>query len=355
MALPETMKAVVFGGPRSVSIQDRPVPQIQDDEDIIVKVSATALCGSELHVYRGHERPQPGFIMGHEFTGTVVAVGSAVKSVTVGDKVVTPFTASCGKCFYCLNGASARCEKGLLFGSTKLDGGQAEYVRVPFADGTTHKAPPSISDEALILMADIFPTGFFGVKSAVSLAPPTFNINESTLVVIGCGPVGLCAIVAAAELKPKHLFAIDSVDSRLEQAKKLGAEPLNFVKDKAGMAARIKEVTEGRGADLVVEVVGLSPALRTAFDIVRPFGCISSIGVHNAEIPWSGNEAYGKNIRLQMGRCPVRSIFPEALALFEKKQHLFGFMFENILPLQEAVQGYTLFDEMKVQKVVFKP
>jgi threonine dehydrogenase-like Zn-dependent dehydrogenase len=104
------------------------------------------------------------------------------------------------------------------------------------------------------------------------------------MVVIGCGPVGLCAIVAAAELKPKHLFAIDSVDSRLEQAKKLGAEPLNFAKDKAGMAARIKEVTGGRGADLVVEVVGLSPALRTAFDIVRPFGCISSIGVHNAEV-----------------------------------------------------------------------
>jgi threonine dehydrogenase-like Zn-dependent dehydrogenase len=205
-------------------------------------------------------------------------------SISRQTKSIYAYTIISGKCFYCLNGASARCEKGLLFGSAKLDGGQAEYVRVPFADGTTYKAPPSISDEALILMADIFPTGFFGVKSALSLAPPTLNIHESTLVIIGCGPVGLCAIVAAAELKPKHLFAIDSVDSRLEQAKNLGAEPLNFVKDKEGLAARIKEVTEGRGADLVVEVVGLSPALRTAFDIVRPFGCISSIGVHNAEV-----------------------------------------------------------------------
>lgn len=172
----------------------------------------------------------------------------------------------------------------MLFGSTKLDGGQAEYVRVPLTDGTVSKAPPSISDEALILMADIFPTGFFGVKSALSLAPPTLNIQESTLVVIGCGPVGLCAIIAAAEQKPKHLFAIDGVDSRLEQARQLGAEPLNFMSDKAGMMARILEATEGRGADLVVEVVGLSPALRTAFDIVRPFGVISSIGVHNAEV-----------------------------------------------------------------------
>ncbi|OPB40820.1 zinc containing alcohol dehydrogenase superfamily [Trichoderma guizhouense] len=355
MSLPQTMKAVVFDGPRSVSIQDRPVPQIQDDEDIIVKVSATALCGSELHVYRGHQPSPTGFIMGHEFTGTVVAAGPGVKSVAVGDKIVAPFTASCGKCFFCLNGATARCEKSLLFGSPKLDGGQAEYVRVPLTDGTVSKAPPSISDEALILMADIFPTGFFGVKSALSLAPSTLNIQESTLVVIGCGPVGLCAIIAAAEQKPKHLFAIDGVDSRLEQARQLGAEPLNFMSDKAGMTARILEATEGRGADLVVEVVGLSPALRTAFDIVRPFGVISSIGVHNAEIPWSGSEAYGKNIRLQMGRCPVRSIFSEALVLLEKKQHLLGFMFENIMPLKNAVQGYTLFDEMKVQKVVFKP
>ncbi|KAJ4854492.1 zinc-binding dehydrogenase domain-containing protein [Trichoderma breve] len=295
------MKAVVFDGPRSVSIQDRPVPQIQDDEDIIVKVSATALCGSELHVYRGHQPSTTGFIMGHEFTGTVRRLPHHETSAAIS------------------------------------------------------KAPPSISDEALILMADIFPTGFFGVKSALSLAPPTLNIQESTLVVIGCGPVGLCAIVAAAEQKPKHLFAIDGVDSRLEQARQLGAEPLNFLSDKAGMMARILEATGGRGADLVVEVVGLSPALRTAFDIVRPFGVISSIGVHNAEIPWSGSEAYGKNIRLQMGRCPVRSIFSEALVLLEKKQHLLGFMFENIMPLNEAVQGYTLFDEMKVQKVVFKP
>ncbi|EGR50075.1 uncharacterized protein TRIREDRAFT_76218 [Trichoderma reesei QM6a] len=355
MSLPQSMKAVVFDGPRSISVQDRPVPQIRDDEDIIVKVSATALCGSELHVYRGHQPSETGFIMGHEFTGTVVAAGPAVKSVAVGDKVVAPFTASCGKCFFCRNEATARCEKSMLFGSTKLDGGQAEYVRVPMADGTVSKAPPSISDEALILMADIFPTGFFGVKSAISLAPPTLSVQESTMVVIGCGPVGLCAIVAAAELKPKHLFAIDSVDSRLRQAQQLGAEPLNFAKDKEGMLARILEATHGRGADLVVEVVGLSPALRTAFDTVRPFGVISSIGVHNAEIPWSGSEAYGKNLRLQMGRCPVRSIFPEALVLLEKKQHLLGFMFENTIPLDDAVQGYALFDEMKVQKVIFKP
>ena len=177
----------------------------------------------------------------------------------------------------------SRCVESLLFGSKKLDGGQAEYVRIPHADGTVMKAPASISDQALILMADIFPTGFYGVKSAVALSP-NVNVQESTIVVVGCGPVGLCAIISALDLNPKHVFAIDSIESRLQLAQKLGAEPLNFASDKDGMQARIREVTEGRGADMVVEVVGNSPALRTAFDLVRPFGAISSIGVHNAEV-----------------------------------------------------------------------
>ena len=156
-------------------------------------------------------------------------------------------------------------------------------MRVPLADGTVVKAPESISDRALILMADIFPTGFYGVKSALQLATP-LDVGQSTVVIVGCGPVGLCAVACALHHRPQHLFAIDSVDSRLAQAKELGAEPLNFQADPKGMLARIRQVTGGRGADMVVEVVGHSDALRTAFDLVRPFGVISSIGVHNAEV-----------------------------------------------------------------------
>ena len=156
-------------------------------------------------------------------------------------------------------------------------------MRVPFADGTVMKAPPDIDEKALVLMADIFPTGYFGAKNAFGLLS-TEERRDACVVVVGCGPVGLCAIVAALEHKPRHLFAVDSIDSRLELAKSLGAEPLNFLKDKEGMLARVKEVTEGRGADAVIEVVGLSPALRTAFDLLRPWGVISSIGVHNAEV-----------------------------------------------------------------------
>jgi threonine dehydrogenase-like Zn-dependent dehydrogenase len=145
------------------------------------------------------------------------------------------------------------------------------------------KAPPGIDDKVLVLMADIFPTGFFGAKRGFEQLNKK-QISEATVVVIGCGPVGLCAIIAAESFKPKHIFAVDSVDSRLDIAKSLGAEPLNFMTDKEGMEKRVKEVTEGRGADIVIEVVGLSPALKTAFDLLRPWGVISSIGVHNGEV-----------------------------------------------------------------------
>lgn len=209
---------------------------------------------------------------------------------------------------------------------------------MPYADGTVVKAPSGIDDKALVLMADIFPTGFFGATNAFKNMTKE-QISNAVVVVIGCGPVGLCAVIAACSFAPKHVFAVDSVDSRLELAKSLGAEPLNFMTDREGMEKRVKEMTEGRGADAVIEVVGLSPALKTGFDLLRPWGTLSSIGVHNAEvrsppsfrraatdtiekIPWSGNQAYGKNLTVQMGRCPVRSIFPQALALLQEKQHL---------------------------------
>lgn len=131
-------------------------------------------------------------------------------------------------------------------------------------------------------MADIFPTGFFGVQSALDMLP-NVKVDQSTVVVVGCGPVGLCAVLCARHIKPRYLFAIDSVESRLDVARKLGAEALNF-KEKEKMTERIRQVTNGRGADIVIEVVGLAPALRTAFELVRPFGAISSIGVHNAEV-----------------------------------------------------------------------
>ncbi|KAI4205307.1 MAG: hypothetical protein LQ346_001455 [Caloplaca aetnensis] len=349
----DTMRAVVFKGPHKVALEDRPIPKIKDDTDIIVKIIYSALCGSELHVFRGHQSSPEDFIMGHEFTGTVEELGSAVTGFKTGDQVVSPFTVSCGDCFYCKNGFSSRCEKVGLFGTAALDGAQAEYVRVPLADSTVMKAPEDIADKALVLMADIFPTGYFAAHNGFKDLTQK-QVAESTVVVIGCGPVGLCAVINAEDYKPKNLLAVDSVQSRLDLAKSLGAEPWNFQTNREGLEKRVKAVTEGRGADVVIEVVGSSPALKMGFELLRPWGIISSVGVHNGEIPWTGNQGYGKNLRIQMGRCPVRSIFPQALEKLRQKQNLLGFMSEKIMPLSEAVEGYDLFDKMKVQKVIFE-
>ncbi|KAH8687291.1 chaperonin 10-like protein [Tricladium varicosporioides] len=349
-----TMKAVVFRGTLDVRIEDRPVPKIVDDTDIIIKVKYSALCGSELHVFRGHQPSKTDFIMGHETTGYVHEVGSAVKSHKKGDLVVMPFTASCGDCFYCKRGFSSRCSKCVLFGCPLLDGGQAEYMRVPLADTSAVKAPEGIDEKKLVLMADIFPTGYYAAQNAFRGFDKE-TISQSVVVLIGCGPVGLCALINALEFKPRVLIAVDRIESRLELARSLGAEVFNDQTNRAGLEARVKELTDGRGADTVIEGVGHADALKTGFDLLRPWGNISSFGVHNEALPWTGNEAYGKNLRIQMGRCPVRSIFPEALEMLRKNQHLLNFMTDRIMPLSQAVEGYDIFNKMQVQKVIFEP
>lgn len=285
-----------------------------------------------------------------------IQTGSAVKNFKKDDLVVSPFTVSCGECFYCTQGFSSRCSKCLLFGCAALDGGQAEYVRIPLADTTAMKAPEGIKENALVLMADIFPTGYFAAWNAFRQLDEA-QIKDSTVVLLGLGPVGLCALLNILDYSPKNILVVDAVEDRLKLAEKLGkdrkVEGWNFQTDEDGLKKRVLELTENRGADVVVEVVGLSPALKLGFDLLRPWGIISSVGVHNGEIPWTGNQAYGKNLRVQMGRCPVRSIFPQALQKLKEKQHQLGFMSDKIMPLSQAVEGYDLFDKMQAQKVVF--
>lgn len=246
--------------------------------------------------------------MGHEFTGVVDQVGSAVRDLKPGDSIVCPFTVSCGGCYYCTHGFSSRCEKCLLFGTSLLDGAQAEYVRVPLADSTALKAPSGIEESKLCLMADIFPTGYFAASNGLGALKPEVA-SDSVVVLIGCGPVGICALVAALEYSPRALLAVDGIEDRLDTAERLGAEPWNYQTDREGLSKRVKDLTGGRGADVVIEVVGHSSALQMGFELLRPWGTISSVGVHNGEIPWTGNQAYGKNLTIKMGRCPVRSTY----------------------------------------------
>ena len=336
-----------------MAVEDRPYPKIQKPTDAILKVSSTALCGSDLHFYRGHLKCPPDFICGHEFVGDIVEKGDSVKKFSVGDKVVVPFYTACLECYYCVRGQASRCSKGELFGNSvpanTIDGGQAEYVRCPLADTTFVKTPSGIPEEMLVLMADIFPTGYFAASRFLKNITDR-DREEYTAVVVGCGPVGICAITCALTMI-KTVYAIDSVPERLEEARKIGAKVINLNDDPV---PKIKEATGGRGADVVMEVVGHADALQLALDLIRPWGQISSIGVHTEKLEMNGLILYGKNVTMSFGRCPVRSIFEEALEVLVQEQKKVAFLCGKTMSLEEAPKAYEDFEARKVHKIVFK-
>lgn len=350
MSAPTTMKAVVIQGPEKVAVLERPIPKPGQGE-VVVKVNLAALCGSDLHIYRGHQPvPKYDFILGHEFVGEIYETGPGIKNWNKGDKVVSPFTVSCGNCFYCDRNQTGRCTQSRVFGSVPLDGAQAEYVLVPLADTTLYPIPKDVPDEIMLLTADIFPTGYFVANNGYNMLNEAER-KDTTAVVIGCGPVGLCAITAACSFF-KTVYAVDSVPERLAEAKKHGAIPIHLTDDDPVKV--LKDATDGRGADVALEVVGAEPALHLAVQIVRNFGVISSCGIHTHPVTLQGLDLYNKNLRFQFGRCPVRAVFDPAVKLLAKHHDLFGSFIQHTRPIEDAPEYYKLFNDRKVLKTVFK-
>ncbi|KAH8656289.1 chaperonin 10-like protein [Ilyonectria robusta] len=335
------MRAVVFKGPFQVDVVTKPVPQIREPTDAILKVSSTALCGSDLHYYRGHQKSTPGFVCGHETVGHIVALGASVEGFQIGDHVVVPFSTACGDCFYCNQGQSSRCSNGVLFGcvtpTLTVDGGQAEFIRVPHAASSLMRAPASIPEDMLVLMADDLPQ----------------TQEDPVAVVLGCGPVGICAIASAIYLTrgKAKIFAVDSVLERLREAEKLGAVPINLSDDPV---QKVKDASSGRGADVVMEAVGHTDALELAFDLIRPFGKISSVGVHNEQISFPGFALYSKNVTMAFGRCPVRSLVEETTPVLAKLKHHLAFLCQDKITLERAPEAFELFETQKAHKFLFK-
>ena len=336
-----------------VAVEDRPYPKLLKPTDAILKVTSTALCGSDLHFYRGHLKCPPDFICGHEFVGELVEKGDKVKSFALGDTVVVPFFTACSECYYCVRGQASRCMQGELYGNSvpinTIDGGQAEYVRCPLAETTFVKTPSGIPEEMLVLMADIFPTGYFAAARFLKNLSAR-NREEYTAVVVGCGPVGICAITCALTMV-HTVYAVDSVPERLAEAEKIGAKVINLNDDPV---AKIKAATNGRGADVVMEIVGHTDALMLSLDLIRPWGQISSIGVHTEKMEMNGLILYGKNVTMSFGRCPVRSIFEDALDLLVQQQDKVAFLCGKTMSLEDAPQAYKDFEQRKVHKIVFK-
>jgi len=336
------MKALTFGGIETIVHTSVPGPQILQPADAIVQISLSGICGSDLHVYHGRETGlDKGTVMGHEFTGTVIETGSEVRKLFKDSRVLSPFTTSCGECFYCRIGLTCRCERGNLFGWVQsghgLHGAQAQYIRVPMADSTLIPLSNDINEEKGLLLGDIFSTGYFCADNA--------GINKKgTYVIIGCGPVGLMTILAAKDLGAENLFALDHSNERLQMAKEFGATPLNPLVTDA--RSKIRNATNDRGADAVMEVVGSPDALRLAIDLLRPGGTISSVGVHTAQnFSFSPGEAYDKNLVYKIGRCPA-FYYAERLL---REQIIQRYPVEKIIThhfsLTDGAKAYDVFDK----------
>jgi threonine dehydrogenase-like Zn-dependent dehydrogenase len=340
------MQALIFGGPETILHRQVPDPQILHPEDAIVQIRMAGICGSDLHVYHGRETGlDTGTIMGHELTGTVIETGSAVKKFYPGSRVLSPFTTSCGECYYCQIGLTCRCEKGNLLGWVQqgqgLHGAQAQFIRVPLADGTLIPLSNDLSDEKGLLLGDIFSTGYFCADNA--------DISrKGVYIVIGCGPVGLMTVVAAMHMNAEKLFAIDRIPERLLQAKKFGAIPLN--PDETDVKEIILQATRGRGADAVMEVVGNADALRLAIDLLRPGGILSSVGVHTAShFSFSPAAAYDKNLVYKTGRCPARYYAEKLLREEIVQRYAIEQIVTHRFPLSEGAKAYEVFDKKQDQ------
>lgn len=296
------MKGVVFEGVEQVAWRDLADPVVESPGDAIVAVELAGMCGSDLHPYFGRETGlDQGTVMGHEFVGRVVEAGKAVQSVRVGDRVFAPFSTSCGQCYFCQRGLTSRCSAGQLFGwrsnGRGLHGGQAQFVRVPLADGSLKKVPEGLSAESALLLGDNFSTGFFCAE--LGAVDP-----RGVTAVIGCGSVGLLAIVAARLLGAGQVVAIDPVADRRERAEARGA---TAIEPGPAAIALVRDLTEGRGADSVLELVGLPAAQELAFELIRPGGTMAVIGCHTARhFSFSPVDAYDRNLTYRTGRCPAR-------------------------------------------------
>ena len=336
------MKAITFQGKEKLSYESAPDPSIVAPTDVIVSVKLSAICGSDLHVYRAHEKGlDPGTIMGHEFLGEVVEMGKDVTLLRKGDIVVSPFTTSCGHCYFCRIGLTCRCVQGQLYGWVEnghgLHGAQAEYVRVPLADSTLVKTPEGMNEEDVLLTGDILSTGFFCAENA--------NVTPSgKYVVLGCGPVGLMAVLSTQILGAEQVWAVDSIPDRLAIARKYGARPVNLLK--TDVVEFMMDATEGIGVDGVLEVVGNPEAQELAYKLVRPGGVISSVGVHtSSHFSFSPVDAYNKNITYKTGRCPARHYMSGLIQILQKRSLDLSAIISHKMPLSEGVEGYHIFDK----------
>lgn len=345
------MLAVTSHGPEKIIVEDVPKPKLQASTDAIVRVTTSALCGSDMHIYHGKIPNVPdGWIVGHEFCGVIEDVGDAITEFEIGDRVVAAMYVACGRCPACVAGDHRRCPAFQMFGMGvafgNLPGGQAEYVRVPLADMTLRAIPDGLSDESTIFTGDILATAFSALRQS--------GIREGdTIAIVGAGPLGqliaMCAPIFGAGL----VFVIDVVEDRLEEVKQFGAITIDSRKENARKL--IKDATGGAMCDAVFEAAGNEPAMETAFSLPRPNGAVVLVGMLVSEdFPLSAGDLWLRNTKVIPVLGAPYSHRDELLKLIASGKIDAGQLITDRLPLTAAAEAYAAFDRKELQKAIFE-
>ena len=344
------MRAVTFQAPSEVRVDERPEPAITAPDEALIQIDATGICGSDLHIYHGRVKIEPGFTIGHEFVGTVLQAGDGVSRVAEGDRVLGTFHTACGTCFFCLRGVFHKCDQMRVFGHGKLlgslQGTQSERALVPHANMTLRKVPDGVSDDVALFAGDVMGTGYHAV--AYSGARP-----GDSLAVLGLGPVGLCAVQVAAAAGVAPVLAIDSVEQRLELAEKFGATPVHLTEDDPREAA--KRMTSGRGVDAAIDAVGHPDALDLAIRLTRKAGVVYAIGVYAEPCQVHMGLVWIKALTLRSGFANVIGHVDHVLGMLASGKLDPTPLVTHHMALDDAPEAYALYDRHEAMKIVLTP
>jgi 2-desacetyl-2-hydroxyethyl bacteriochlorophyllide A dehydrogenase len=344
------MRAVTFQAPGEVRVDEKPEPELTGPDEAIVRVEASGVCGSDLHIYHGRVAIEPGFTIGHEYVGTVVAAGDEVASVAPGDRVLGTYCTACNGCFFCARGDFHKCDRGRVFGHGKLlgelQGAQAELLLVPGADLTLRKVPLGMSDEVALFAGDVMGTGYHAVAET--------GVGEgSTAAVLGLGPVGLCAVQAALAAGAERVIAVDTVAERLEMARSFGAESVHLTEEDPKSVS--KEATEGRGVDAVIDAVGHPDAFDLACRLARKCGTISATGVYAERMEVHMGVVWIKALTVKTGHANViKHVDPVLAALTDGRLDPSPLVTHH-MKLDDAAEAYEVYDRREALKIVLTP
>jgi 2-desacetyl-2-hydroxyethyl bacteriochlorophyllide A dehydrogenase len=344
------MRAVTFQAPGEVLVEDVPEPQILDARDAIVRIEASGICGSDLHIYHGRVQIEPGFTIGHEYVGTVIAAGDEVRELSVGDRVLGCFQTACGHCFFCRRGWFHKCDSSRTFGHGatlgSLQGTQAEQALVPNAELVLRRVPAGMSDDVALFAGDVMGTGYHAVVDS-DLRP------GDVAAVLGLGPVGLCAVQAARAVGASQVIAVDSVAERLRMAESFGALPVHL--SEGDPRATVREATGGRGVDVCIDAVGDPRALELALRLTRKRGTVQTIGVYAERCEVHMGLLWIKALRLCSGHANVIGHVDSVLAMMSSGQLDPAPLVTNHMALDEAPEAYRLYDRREALKIVLRP